>query len=293
MCAEFTITKDHKLPEEQFSLNLCRELGITDPNRQTTAFKIFLSSVIDAAKREGFVQPKNEHELYALRLGAGEIFVPDFKLEKALWQTFVNGYCFAKKALDPGICQALIDEVDGLILEEGDHITHPINAGSSLEVKQLHERYYCPVWEDGVTVARAVANSAAGAISQLTQIDTNLSFWWPNEVGYQRYRNYHDRISPHRDRRTDQILAFTLTIAGSAKVKIYEPYADPDDYTKLHLVDEVMTESRSVMFLRAPGFGNGQQVIHEVCPPEEDSRLILNLRMRPDILPKPSETIQS
>jgi hypothetical protein len=38
------------------------------------------------------------------------------------------------------------------------------------------------------------------------------------------------------------------------------------------------------MFLRAPGFGNGEQIIHEVLPPlNNEERLILNLRMRKNV----------
>jgi hypothetical protein len=41
---------------------------------------------------------------------------------------------------------------------------------------------------------------------------------------------------------------------------------------------------------RSVGFGNGEQIIHEVLPPlNNEERLILNLRMRKNVLPSPKE----
>jgi hypothetical protein len=185
-------------------------------------------------------------------------------------------------------CRALADEVAGLNLEEGDHISKPINAGTSREIRQLHERFYTSIWDPRVPVAKSITERVASEVAELSYVDPSLTGWMPNEVGYQRYRSTDDWISPHRDRRNDQILAFTITINGSALVRIYKAIDNPDDYSNIRVVDEFQTGPGSVMFLRAPGLGNGEQVIHEVRPPDEGSRLILNLRMRPDILPPPS-----
>lgn len=222
---------------------------------------------------------------------SSEYLQEGFNLDWAIRQATVNGYYFANNGINETARLMLTEEASQLNLELGDHITKPINAGTKREVRQLHERFYSPLWDTRVPVAKAVTESVAENVAKMTDIDPQLAHWLPNEVGYQRYRSTDDWISPHRDRRNDQILAFTITIEGSAKVLIYEPIDDPDDYSNLKIIDEFQTQPGSIMFLKAPGLGNGEQVIHEVRPPEEGSRLILNLRMRPDILPSPSETI--
>lgn len=177
-------------------------------------------------------------------------------------------------------------ELFSLDLMEGDHVRYPINAGSKREVKQLHIRSYHSIGDDIVPVATQLSNKLAQVFRPLDPI---LSDWIPTEAGYQLYRDNNDWISPHRDRRNDQLLSATITIKGSAEVKIYDYLEDPDDYTRLKLKDTFLTSAGTLMLLRAPGLGNGEQVIHEVCPPQNGSRLILNLRTRPNVLKTPKE----
>ena len=217
-----------------------------------------------------------------------KIFSEHFNLEQALAKTQKTGYAFASGAINPYFCDLLEAEMGRLKLEEGDHINYPINAGSSREVRQLHERAYYPIGHELVPWATQVTELLVQEVKNVG-LYPELQHWCLTEAGYQRYRDTHDWISPHRDRRNDQLLSATITISGSALVRMYEPLADPDDYTKLRSIDEFMTSSGTLLLLRAPGFGNGEQIIHEVLPPQIGSRLILNLRMRPDILKTPKE----
>jgi hypothetical protein len=217
-----------------------------------------------------------------------EVLHPAFDLEAAVRQAAELGYYFGAGAITEDTLLAFQNEVDSLPLEVGDHNVQPINAGKKHQVKQLHARFYTDLWDERVIVARAVTEAVADRIAKMTHIDPALANWLPNEVGYQKYRDSHDYISPHRDRRNDQILALTITISGSNIIRTHEPLGDPNDYSNLRQTDEFRTSPGSVMFLRAPSLGSGEQVIHSVLPPETGSRLILNLRMRPDILPPPA-----
>lgn len=172
-------------------------------------------------------------------------------------------------------------------MEEGDYVRKPLNAGTSREVKQLHERAYFPIGHPDIPIATAVTGLLVRQAEEMADEFPELAGWYPTEAGYQRYRCSDDWISPHRDRRSDQLLAFTITINGSALVRIHEPVDDSDDYSNLRVIEEFRTTPGSVMLLRAPGLASGEQVIHEVLPPDEGSRLILNLRMRPDVLTSP------
>ena len=214
-----------------------------------------------------------------------ELLSEDSNLEKAIMRTCEVGYAFITEAINPYFCNLMEQEINKLQLEEGDHVNYPINAGSWREVRQLHERAYFHIWDKQIPVATEVTELLTEEVRKMNYPE--LQGWHPNEAGYQRYRNKHDWISPHRDRRNDQLLSATITISGSAPVRIYEPVADPNDYKNLRQTDEFITSPGTLMLLRAPGFGNGEQIIHEVLPPQIDSRLILNLRMRPDILRKP------
>src|SRR3989344_3777906 len=69
----------------------------------------------------------------------------DFDLKKAVRETATKGYFFASNAFSSTACQAIEVEVGLLNLEEGDHITKPINAGTGREVRQLHARAYLPL----------------------------------------------------------------------------------------------------------------------------------------------------
>ena len=216
-----------------------------------------------------------------------ELLSSNFNLEQAVMQTREKGYVFAATVINPYFCSLMETEIERLNLEEGDHVNYPINAGSSREVKQLHERAYFPIWHEQVPVATEVTELLAEEVRKMNYPE--LQGWHPTEAGYQRYRNTHDWISPHRDRRNDQLLSATITISGSAPVRIYEPVVDPDDYKNLRQTDEFITSPGTLMLLRAPGLGNGEQIIHEVLPPQIGSRLILNLRMRSTILKTPKE----
>lgn len=215
-----------------------------------------------------------------------EMLTNQVQLELLLSKVIETGYAFIDKGISMAFCKAMENEVNHLSLEEGDHINYPINAGTLREVKQLHIRSYHPIGSDMVPMASLVSNLFAKKINIL---HPELNNWMPTEAGYQRYRDDKDWISPHRDRRNDKLLSITITINGSAEVKVYVPLDDPDDYTRLKLKDSFLTNPGTIMFLRAPGLGNGEQIIHEVCPPKNGSRLILNLRMRDNLLKTPEE----
>ncbi len=209
-----------------------------------------------------------------------------FLLESIISKVIDTGCVFVDKGISMDFCRAMEEEVNNLELEEGDHINYPINAGTLREVKQLHIRSYHQIGSDMVPVASLISHLFAQKINILHPV---LKNWMPTEAGYQRYRDNKDWISPHRDRRNDKLLSITITINGSAEVKTYTPLDNPDDYTRLELKDRFLTNPGTIMFLRAPGLGNGEQIIHEVCPPINGSRLILNLRMRDNLLKTPEE----
>ncbi len=214
---------------------------------------------------------------------------PDFDLHHALAQAASRGYDFADNVLTAEACDALLEEVDGLPMETGDHISRPINLDKPNQVQQMHERAYVEYGSEQTPVGNFVADAIAKAVQQegLMQF-SQLRDWHPTELGYQRYRSGADHISPHRDRASDKLLAVTLTMAGSALIKIFKPLGEPNDYVHLEQIDEYRTNRGSIMLLRAPGFANGEQVIHQVLPPYQGIRTILNLRMRNGILKTPA-----
>lgn len=214
------------------------------------------------------------------------IFSENFDVKEALDAVKEVGYFFALQAISNIARVRLESEIRSLLLEEGRHIEQPINAGKTTEVRQQHERFYCEVGDNRVPIATLASK---GIYQAIQAVSPELCDWRPTEIGYQRYRNTDDWISPHRDRRTDKMLAVTLTLRGSALVRVFEPLADPDDYApnNLRIIDEFKTVSGSLMMLRAPGYGSGEQVIHEVLPPDNGVRNILNLRMRPNVLAQP------
>lgn len=220
-----------------------------------------------------------------------DVFNHGFDIENAIHLTATDGYYFESGVVTPRACEAMENEVDSLDMRVGNHVTKPINQDKPNEVKQLHARGYYSIDDEKVPIANTVSNAATIMVNRLANvIYPELKAWSPTEAGYQNYRNKSDHIGTHRDRKSDQFLAFTITINGFAKVLIRETLGDPDDYKNTRVIDEFMTNPGSAMFLRAPGLQNGHQVLHEVLPPEQGSRLILNLRMRPDILPSPKET---
>lgn len=214
------------------------------------------------------------------------IFRPSFDFESAIEKTRTEGYFFAEDVLDDELRLALEKEIDSLPLESGDHVSRPINADKPNEVRQQHERLYLPVG-DGLIPAANFAICALSSCVKDRAVQDYLRDWRLNEVGYQRYRHSKDFIGPHRDRSSDRFLSVTITINGTAPVRIFEPKGDYWDYSNLLQTDEFNTSPGSLMLLRAPGLGSGEQVVHQVLPPIE-SRAILNLRDRPSILENPS-----
>lgn len=204
------------------------------------------------------------------------------------WETILatvetQGYLFVADFFNSTICAELEQEANSLKLEFADHEVAPLNAGTAREVRQRHERAYRPLDHIDVPIGSKLCYSLAMQVAKFPV----LASWLPTEIGYQRYRNDKDWISPHRDRKSDRLLSITCTLKGSAWMKVYKSEVDPPDYKKLIQIDEFLTQPGTAMFLRAPGFGSGQQVIHEVMPPLNGERLILNLRMRSTILKDP------
>lgn len=197
------------------------------------------------------------------------------------------GYHFVDNALTEEAQTSLIEETTRLTFEDGNHVDYPINPGTKNEVRQLHERAYFLLGHTAVPITSQFCHTLSKTIALR---HPELAGWLPNEIGYQRYRGSRDWISPHRDRRSDRLFSVTFTITGSATVNIYTSLVDPPGYKHLILVTSWITKPGTAMFLRAPGLGSGEQTIHEVCPPANGERLILNLRMRPSILKRPGET---
>lgn len=186
------------------------------------------------------------------------------------------------------IIEELHKECLSLNLEEGDHVNYPINTKAPNQiVKQFHIRSYHALDDEQVPIASMLCHTYSDGFSV-----SGLKNWLPNEIGYQVYRDEKDWISPHRDRLSDQLLSLTLTLSGSAWVKIYESEVDPPDYNQLKQIDQHLTIPGTIMFLSASGLG--KRVIHEVCPPlNGEPRAILNLRMRSTILKPPKEWMKN
>lgn len=200
-----------------------------------------------------------------------------------------QGYSFVKNGLSETACAKLAMEAAGLQMELDNQVEHPINEDTPKEITQLHERIYTGVGSKEVPAATLITNALRIRALALRYRLPPLHKWHPNEIGYHLYRDENHHISKHTDRRTDEILAATITLNGSAKVGIHEAIDDPEDYTNTRQVDEFQADEGTIMFLRAPGLGSGEQVIHDVSPPEGGPRLVLNLRMQPNILASPSE----
>lgn len=198
-----------------------------------------------------------------------------------------RGYAFLNIS-PPSVLEELEREMDSLPLETGDHVTYPINAGTPREVRQLHARAYRMLDDASVPFASIVCRALGELFGAAPNPFPELIGWMPNEIGYQLYRDGGGWISPHRDRSTDRLLSVTFTISGSAPVRIHKPETNPPDYRRLRQIDEFITVPGTAFFLRAPGFGSGEQEIHEVLPPIGGPRKILNLRSRPTLLPAPT-----
>jgi len=216
------------------------------------------------------------------------IFRNAFNFIEAIEQARKFGYYFGPNALTKEICGALEAEINTLPLEVGDHINQPINPGKPNEVRQQHERAYFAYGDTATPVANGLIRGLTLLVRSMEEFP-ELREWQPTEIGYQRYRHSDDWIGPHRDRASDKLLSVTLTITGSAPVRIFKPLGQPNDYSHIQQTQEFLTTPGSIMLLRANGFGTGEQVIHQVLPPSSTSRSILNLRMRPTILKQPGQ----
>lgn len=210
------------------------------------------------------------------------VLTPHLNLPEILERVRSEGYAFIKNGITEECRQLLLKEINVLSLEEGDHVTHAINKGKPNEVHQLHERAYYLLDDPEVPTASHVCKQL--------QAELAIDSWLLNEIGYQRYRFTSDWISPHRDRKSDKILSVTFTLSGNADINIYLPTTPEINYRHLKKIDTFLSEPGTVFFLRAPGFGSGEQIIHEVMPPIITPRNILNLRMRETLLPSPKNT---
>jgi hypothetical protein len=215
------------------------------------------------------------------------------KFRSVLVRAMLFGYAFDAKAIEKFAQDVLKRETRWLTFARGVYHAKPIQENAATTVTQIHERAYLPIGDPRIPIATWASRALAHHVEMYGQCSRiwgfDVSQWAPTEAGYQRYDWPDGHISPHRDRRSDQLLGATLTLEGSAMVKIHQPKDDPNDYSNLELINEFETRPGSLMLLRAPGGGNGKQVIHEVLPPKKGRRLVLNLRMRPDVLKAPSE----
>lgn len=209
-------------------------------------------------------------------LSPGEVVSRPLDFEVAVMNAAEYGFAFAEKAIGYKALEALQTEAENLHM-----IQSRMRRG---KVKQSLERAYLPVGHAEIPIATTVQKALIKQVGNLAGRYSELGKWQPNEVGYQLYRDTDDSIGRHRDRKSDRILGATITVNGSADVAIYEPKTYDDDYDQARQVKRVQTKPGTVMFLRADGLLNGSRAIHEVFPPNEGSRLVLNFRMRPDIL---------
>jgi hypothetical protein len=211
---------------------------------------------------------------------ASEVFPRNFDLEKALAITAEKGYFFAEEGICKQANDDLLIEISSLELEVEDRTNNPLNQGETNEVKQKHEKAYFVFSDPKTPAANNVIRLISRSVSELKTFP-ELGTLQLNEIGYQKYFRNGYFISAHRDRKSDQLLGITFNIIGSTVIKIHKTLGAADDYLNLEQIDEFTTASQSSMFLRDPGFGSGERIIHEVCPPLSESRSVLNLRMRP------------
>jgi hypothetical protein len=215
-----------------------------------------------------------------------EIFTDRAEVINGINSAAQVGYAFVHAALTETMLSALQAEGESQNLVLGDHTTKPINAGTLRQITQKHEKAYKELDAEILPVASFLTSALATQAKRLQEPYPALAHWRATEAGYQLYSDPDHHISKHRDRRKDQILAATVTIYGKAIVGIHEPLDDPNDYTNTQRIDECEAGPGTLMFLRAQNLGSGEQMIHDVSPPIDGPRLILNLRMRPDVLPQ-------
>lgn len=225
-----------------------------------------------------------------LRPYPSHVLFPDgLALSRGIDKAADQGYAFVDLGLSGLSCVDLEDEMRSLHLELDDRTVQPIHPGTKKQITQRLERCNVAVESSLTPMAAFVSDALALRIKEHRFRYPEIRNWKATEAGYQLYWDARDHISAHRDRSDDELLGATITIRGCARVSIWAALGDPEDYTNLEKIDEHMAKTGSIMFLRAAGLNGGEQLIHSVAGPEEGRRLTLNLRMRPDILPAPSE----
>lgn len=157
------------------------------------------------------------------------------------------------------------------------------------EMAGLPEPACFAAFDTAVPMATFASGALVGRLKEHRFRYPQLRDWCPGQVAYKSCQGPTDYILPSQDRRKDQPLEAVITIAGQSAVNIYEPTGDPDDYTCLRKIDEYRTRPGSMMILRAVGLTDGVTVTPRgVTEPKNGPHLTLNLRMRPDIQPRPS-----
>lgn len=217
------------------------------------------------------------------------VFTRGFDLTQAIRAVKRDGFYLQRMALDRDTVSILTEEMDGLELEVGDHVRKPLQPGTPREVRQRHARGYFNIDDPEVPVASRVCRDLRNEVVSLEGEYPELDNWLLSEIGYQHYMGPTHWISPHRDRRSDNLLSVTVTLQGYAWMNFYRANTDPPNYKNLTRIKSVFTGPGTVMMLRAPGLGSGEQVIHEVMPPIKGGRKIVNLRMRRKKLLQPSK----
>lgn len=204
-----------------------------------------------------------------------------FDLDEAIAETKGKGYFFQSNALSEEAAYLL--EYEAGSLYDSGQMKPPVNSETT-GVSQNHDHFYTEYGDRRVVYANVIIEGLVRAIKELERFP-ELRDWFPKEVGYQRYSG-EGYIDIHRDRATDKLLAATFTISGVAGIEIYQTINSPNDYSpgNVKLIDEFESEPRSIMLLRASGFGSGQRIPHKVLNPVVVPRNVLNLRMRSTIL---------
>lgn len=215
-------------------------------------------------------------------ISSDRIFENGGELSEAVVQAKEQGYGLARRVLSPKARTMLILEAASLELDLHDRSEQPINSGTDQEISLKYEQYYRGLGDPTILEASSVARELhkRAMMLRFRKGYKGLHGWLPNSIGYQRYGDDSHHISPHRDAASDQLLRATITLQGSASVRIHEALGNPDEYTNTQVIDELEAQPGDIMFLRAPGLGDGGRVVHEALPPKDGTRLILDLSMK-------------
>lgn len=192
-------------------------------------------------------------------------------------QAAERGFSFVPGAVSQDVLDEILAETETLSFETDEQV---FRAGSANRVEQHLEKCNVSVLDERIPTVKLVAEGLAQQ-ARFRRHYAALRNWMPNEAGFQLYKEGH-HITAHRDSAKDLFLGATVTLRGSAVVKMYRTIDNPIDYrpNNLQQLDTHTTQPGDIMFLRANGLANGVQVPHEVLPPIADERLTLNLRMR-------------